>query len=74
MIAAAAALTACGLPPDGRVRPAPALSDGSAGTSYPVDECLTETAACGQAFETRKQMRAQLAAETIRIRTASQGQ
>lgn len=71
------ALGACGLPSDGRVRPAPALSDGP--TAHAASFLCTDGtwepsySMCQPPRETRKQVREALAREVIRIRTESQG-
>lgn len=71
------ALSACGLPSDGRVRPARALSDGptAQATSVACDDGTWESSysMCPPPRETRKQAREALAREVIRIRTESQG-
>jgi hypothetical protein len=71
--AACIALTACGLPSDGRVRPAPALAGASVSTPAAADDCSNAVADPACQPVTRKQAREALGRETIRIRTESQG-
>jgi hypothetical protein len=72
---ACAALTACGLPSDGRVRPASSLSEplawvpATAETICPNGEFQSMNPSCLTPAQQREQERQQTAAEIMRIRT-----
>jgi hypothetical protein len=74
-MAACAALTACGLPSDGRVRPASSLSEplawmpATAETICPDGESQSMNPPCLTSAQQREQERKQTADEIMRIRT-----
>ena len=77
-MAACTALAACGLPSDGRVRPASSLPDGPV-AGPPVPETCPDgdsqetNPLCLTPAQQQKQERQQVVNEIMRIRTDSQG-